>query len=382
MKKIWAALTGYVRATDKWLIFLWVGASAASVLFLYGLYTSDLASKSTVLKQVAAIAMGFVAAVVISLFDYHTLLKLWKLYMPLALLLVGLTFFIGTGTRTDEAWINIPLGPFSFSLQPSEVLKISFITTIALHLSKVHENMNAPLNVLLLCVHGGVHVLLIQLQGDSGSALVFLVIFIVMLFFAGISWKYIAAAVVLLVPLVLVVWFFIMTPDQQMRFRIVQNPELDSAYAYQQMQGKLALGVGGVQGTGIFSGRHVRVPEIYNDFIFSFIGEATGFMGCLGVIMLLTAICFKILYNSSLAADNTGRFVCVGVFAMMLAQTIMNVGMCIGVLPVIGVTLPLFSAGGTSVISLYLALGLVLSVYRHSSTGLFYNEVGAPKEVF
>jgi rod shape determining protein RodA len=149
---------------------------------------------------------------------------------------------------------------------------------------------------------------------------------------------------------------------------------MDPDFAYQQARTAAALGTGGLQGTGILNGSHVSVPEIYNDFIIAFVGESSGFMGCLGIILLLLAIAFKILFNSSVAKDAVGRNVCVGVFAMFIGQTFINLGMAIGLLPVIGVTLPLISSGGTSVISLYLGLGLVLSVYMHSNTSLFQDK--------
>lgn len=377
MKKIGGAVKAYLHKTDVWLIVFCLMASCLSILFLYGLMTSEQASSRTVLKQAGAAGIGFLAAIVVSLIDYRAIVKLWKLYVPICVILCVLPLFPGLGgvVRGDNsAWLDISLGGLSLSLQPSEFLKISFITTLALHIERVRENMNTPLNILLLCVHGALHVLLIQLQGDSGSALVFLGIFLIVIFFAGINWKYIAAAVVGIALMAPLIWNKIMTPDQQMRFRVIFNPELDEAYAYQQRQGTLALGVGGLQGTGIFSGRHVRVPEVYNDFIFTFIGEATGFMGCLGVILLLTAIMMKILYNSNIALDDTGRLICVGFFGMILSQTVINLGMCLSILPVIGVTLPLFSSGGSSVLSVYLGIGLVLSVYFHSRTGLFYDK--------
>ena len=377
MKKILAACGGYVRSLDKWLLLLWVSASGCSVLFLYGLFTSGLISDaSTVTKQAIFSALGLFVAIIVSLIDYHFILKLWKIFCPAAVVLVLLTLVFGSDARSDRAWLEFSIGSFSTSLQPSEFLKISFIATMTIHINKVKENLNNPIQLLLLGAHAMAHVALIQLQGDSGSALIFLFIFLILIFFSGISWKYIAAALAALGPALYVVWFHIMTLDQQMRFRILNNPELDAAYAYQQTQGKLALGLGGLQGTGIFAGRHVRVPEIYNDFIFTFIGEATGFMGCLGVIVLLAGIAFKILYNSSHAIDDSGRLLCVGVFAMMLSQVSINLGMCLSLTPVVGVTLPLFSAGGSSVIALYLGLGLVLSVYGHSGTGLFYTDTG------
>jgi len=371
MKKIWNGIGEYMRATDGWLLLLWLSASALSVVFLWGLYNSGLSYETKIISQLGAVAIGLVSALLISRFDYNDLLKLWKLYLPVCILLVLATFIVGTARGGDRAWLVIPVGSRSISIQPSELLKISFITTFSLHISKVEGEINSLKNMLLLCLHGGIHILLIQLQ-DSGTAMIFAIIFFVMLFCAGISWKYVLAAVAALAAATPLLWFKILTEYQKMRILIVFNPELDKDYYYQQLQSAIALGTGGIQGTGVFSGKHVAVPEVYNDFIFSFIGESSGFIGALGIFLLLIVIALKILYNSSRAKDTVGRFICIGMSAMITAQVFTNIGMCLGILPVIGVTLPLMSSGGSSVLSLYFGLGLVLSVYCHSNTALFY----------
>ena len=138
--------------------------------------------------------LGLLAALILANIDYNTLLRLWKLYVPLCLLLVLLTFTsLGVEEGGNRAWLAIRLAGRTLSIQPSEFLKISFITTFALHLSKVAEHLNEPLHVLLLCLHGGIHVLLIQLQ-DSGTAVIFFIMFLAMIFCAGLAWKYIIAA--------------------------------------------------------------------------------------------------------------------------------------------------------------------------------------------
>jgi rod shape determining protein RodA len=371
MKRVWHAIAEFWRTTDRWLLLFWLFASGISMVFLLGIHHSGMMTSSKLVSQGGAILLGLLAALILANIDYNTLLRLWKLYVPFCLFLVLLTFTsLGIEEGGNKAWLAVRMAGRSISLQPSEFLKISFITTFALHLNKVGEHLNQPLHVLLLCLHGGVHVLLIQLQ-DSGTAIIFFSIFIVMIFCAGLAWRYIVAAAAVMMAGLPILWFFIMTEGQKMRFLVLINPELDPDTIFQQVRSAAALSTGGLQGTGVFSGSHVSVPKAYNDFIFSFIGESGGFMACIGVIALLIAIAFKILHNSSAAKDNVGRLICVGVFAMLIAQTFINLGMCIGLLPVIGVTLPLFSAGGSSVLSLYCGLGLVLSVYKHSHTGLF-----------
>ena len=163
-----------------------------------------------------------------------------------------------------------------------------------------------------------------------------------------------------------------MNEDQRQRIEMIVTGNLDpSGIGYQQWHGLLSIGSGQLLGTGLFGSEHRYVPAMRNDFIFAFLGEAMGFVGCLIVILLLLGICSRILWTSHLAQDDLGRYICIGIFAMIAFQSILNIGMCLSMLPVIGVTLPFFSAGGTSAAALYLGIGVVLSVYMHSRRHLF-----------
>ena len=236
----------------------------------------------------------------------------------------------------------------------------------------MEENLNQPGVLIPVLCHAAAPVLLIMLQGDHGSAIVFLFIACGMLFSAGLAWKYILTAGGLTIAALPVIWYGLMDEDKRMRFITLFNPDLDpTGSGYQQRLGRIALGSGKLWGKGIFSGNHQYVPEMYNDFIFSFIGEALGFIGCLAVLGIISALCLRVLQVGRRAKDRLGRFICVGVFSMIAAQTVMNVGMCLSVLPVIGVTLPLFSGGGTSVVATYLGIGLAMSVSMHNSRKLF-----------
>ena len=375
MKALWrrlfVAVGGYIRATDRYLWAIALTLSGISVLLLLGLLNTGYATRTQLATQLIAACMGITAAIILSNLDYHVLAGLWKLYMPACLLLVLLTFTpLGVVRGDDQAWLSIPV--INYTIQPSEFLKLAFIFTFSLHLERVRGEVNKIPNLVKLCIHGAIPVLLIHLQGDDGSAMIFLFIFVCMLFAAGLDIKYIlwaAGAAVLVAPLV---WFFVLTEDQKERFLIFTNPASDpTGKGWQQYQGLLAIGSGGVSGTGIFSGQHVYVGEARNDFIFTFLAESLGFLGCLGLIALFMALCIKILWNSTRAEDPLGQFLCVGVFAMIAFQVIINLGMCLSVLPVIGVTLPLLSSGGTSVLTVYISLGIVLSVYHRSRINMF-----------
>ena len=220
MQKLRIAIKKYLKTVDKWLLVFCVFLSTLSVLLLYSLYQSDLAqtlrlTERTCIVQLAAMFLGLGAAVIISNIDYHFIVKLWKLYIPISVFLVVLTFFVGLQVDEsvdDKAWLRLPFG---LTFQPSELLKICFIMSFAYHLSKVRSEINKPLNVLLLCAHGAFPILLIHFQGDDGTAIVFAFIFMVMLFAAGIDWKYILAGIALLAVAVPIAWQYLLTDDQR-----------------------------------------------------------------------------------------------------------------------------------------------------------------------
>ena len=177
-------------------------------------------------------------------------------------------------------------------------------------------------------------------------------------------------------PAAWVAWTFLLDSDKRSRVLAIFNPEVAGEnVVWQQERGRIAIGSGGLWGKGIFmeSGQFQLVPEVHNDFIFSFIGEAVGFIGCMAVLGVLLFICLRILWDGLHASDDLGRFVCVGIFAMLAAQIVINVGMCLSLFPVVGVTLPFLSAGGTSQGTLYLGIGLVLSVTSASQRNLFFD---------
>ncbi|MBR5309609.1 MAG: FtsW/RodA/SpoVE family cell cycle protein [Oscillospiraceae bacterium] len=379
MKKLRELVKKYFSAVDKWLLLICISISVIGILCQYSLVNSSQAStlqisERVALVQVLASALGISAAIIVSNFDYHFMAKLWKLYMPAAIFLVILTFFVGMQvdeTIDDKAWLRLPFG---LTFQPSELLKICFILSFAYHLSRVYGQLNRPLNLLLLCAHGGFPIILIHFQGDDGTALVFAAIFLVMLFAAGLSWKYIIAAIPVIAAAVPIVWQYFLTDDQRTRFLAVYFTEYADPLGadYQQRLSRISIGLGQLQGEGLFKESYWYVPKMHNDFIFSFICQALGFVGAILVVSLLCGICFRCIYDAKIALDPLGAYICYGVFAMFFFQCIVNIGMCISVLPVIGITLPFLSAGGTSIAITYLGIGLVLSVHVHRRRNLFY----------
>ena len=370
MGKILGYIYQYFRKLDKALFAAVIILSVFSVVLLYSIVANDAAtievSSSLYRNQTVAICAGAVIALIISAADYHHLIKLWVLYAPLSIILVLLTFTsfgIEVESTGDRAWLDFGFG----TIQPSEVLKTAFITTFALHLSKVGDRINEFKHVILLCLHGAVPVVLVFLQGDDGTACVFLLIFAIMMYSAGISLKYIIPCLIAVPVGVYFLWNYFMQSYQKMRFLVLFDEDLDPlGVGYQQRMSKIALGSGQVFGKGLFDGSYIALPEVSNDFIFTYVGQTCGFIGCLVVVVLLTFVAMKILADSRIAKDLLGKYLCVGMFSIIAVHSVLNLGMVFGVMPVIGVPLPFLSQGGTSVLSLYIGIGLVMSTYSHS----------------
>ena len=373
MGKIISRIADFIRETDKVMLILCIFATSYGCLAVYSA-TRYLDTLRPLFVQVIGMLIGIVAAVIISGIDFEKFSKYWFLLAILGVVPVVLTFFIGWAPEgtDDKAWLDLGFTTF----QPSELLKICFIVTFATHLSRVKPNINKLKTLIPVCLHGAFPVLLIHFQGDDGTALVFAVMVLCMMCAAGVSLKYFILAFVALAACSPIIYFVIMNDEQRQRLVSMFDVESDIMGAtYQPYRGRMALANGGFSGQGLFKGSLTQVggvPEGQNAFIFVSIGEELGFIGCMLVLIVLVAIALRAIHIARNCTKQSGKLMCVGFFGMMLAQITVNVGMCVALLPVIGVTLPFFSAGGTSLICMYLGVGLVLSVYKHRNTRTIY----------
>ena len=378
MKRILHTVADYVRECDKVLYGLCIVAALYGGLAVLSTTYYVMGGARQLIMHLLGLTIGMIGAVVITAIDYRKIMKLWFLILIPLVALVLLTFVIGyapSGTD-DKAWLLLP---GNISVQPAEFLKIGFVISFSWHLDKVGEKINKFRHIILLCIHGAVPVLLIHEQGDDGTALVFAIMFVAMMFAAGLKARYFIIAISSVAVLAPLVYFFIMNEDQKARvFALLFPSEEDYlGVLWQQSRGRAAMANGGLFGRGLFGGPLVQtgsIPEGYNDFIFCSIGEEFGMLGCILVIALLCLICWRILKIGLSTKDKAGLVMCVGVFAMIAAQTLINIGMNLSLLPVIGITLPFFSAGGTSLLSLMLAIGLVVNVHMHKTTGLYLRD--------
>lgn len=373
MRKIISYLKTFIKETDIFLSLLCIIISVYGVLMVYSATYSSVPEGSFISRDaramVLAICVGMVAALIISAVDYEILLRLWPAVGAVCVLLMILTMLIGVGpdSRSDvKTWIA--LGNTGLFFQPSELVKLGFIITFSAHLDKVRDEIGKFLNVILLCAHGAVPVLLVAVSGDMGSALVFMIIFVVMMFMAGLPMRYFAIGAVGVACAVPLAWKFVLKQLQKDRFLALIHPEEYEDIIYQQEQGLKAISSGGFWGKGFLQGTYTQrglVPEGKNDMIFSVIGEEAGLFGCIVAMVLFILIVGRIVRNGNRAKNGAGSLICYGMAAMIGGQVIINIGMCLELLPVIGITLPFFSAGGSSNLCIHLGIGLMLSVYRY-----------------
>lgn len=324
-----------------------------------------------VIVQVGASVAGLMLAIFISRFDYENLCNVWYIFGGFAVLLVLLTFTplgLNAAGTDDTAWLGIGFGSFMFTFQPSELLKIAFVMSFAHHVSLVKDNISDIKNVILLCLHACIPIGLILLQGDDGTALVFIFMFACMMWVAGLKWQYFAAAFTAIAAAIPILWFFFLTDDKKGRILAILRPEeYVKTYGWQQEEGITLIGSGKLFGVGLLNGSNPTLFARNNDLIFTVAAEEFGFIGAVVLLALLALLIIELWHCTTRARDTLGSLICVGAMAMIGFQSIINIGMNVRLLPVIGITLPFFSAGGSSVLTLYLMIGLVLSVCYYSN---------------
>jgi len=375
-------LLNYFKKSDQilWGIILMI--TAYGLLLLRTVPTEEGRRLSYFAVQLLAAVTGYFFALLLSLIDYRQLAHFWYVVAALCLFLILLTQLKGqTVTGADgvaaKAWISLPGG---LTFQPSELVKIGFLITFGNHLFVLKEKglLTSPLHVILLAAHAMIPVMLVHLQHDDGTAIIFFCMFLFMSFGAGIQLRYFAILAGLVIIAFPIAWTSVLDVYQRKRFLIFLHPETDPlGYGLQQLRGKISIGSGGFFGKGLFEAPRVNsglVPIQQSDFVFSVAGESLGFVGCMAVIVLLALLLTRILKDAGYSTDLLGSSICMGYFGMIFSQMIFNLGMCLNLFPVMGVTLPFFSAGGSSSSCLYLGIGLVQSVviHRRSSDRLLY----------
>ena len=356
--------TGLKDRLKQFDICLLICTSVLSIMSLLLMFSiSDKEGLGLLRMQAAATVVGVGVMVFLATVDYQEVVnKLWIPFLIAEIGLLGITVLYGVAEGDNTSWLKI--GPVY--VQPSEFVKGTFIVTFSKHLDIVKHRINHPLSLLGLGAHAGVIIGMILVSGDLGVALVYCGIVALMLFCAGLSLFYFLGAGVALFVAIPYAWDFL--KDYQ-RYRIIYgfDPEGDpEGYGYQALLGRDALANGGFFGQGINGGTYYHdLFACENDFAFSTLCEKFGMLGGIVVLVCLAVVVIRVFMIARTSRKDSGAFLCIGVAAAIVVQTAENVGMCLAMLPVIGITLPFISYGGSSTLAMYLLLGMVHSVKTH-----------------
>lgn len=329
--------------------------------------------------QGIAMLLGFCMYVLMSMVDIEIVLKKWKWLVLFNVVFIGLLrtpLGVGEASTGNQAWLKFPGIPFQIG--PAEVVKITFTLLLAKQLAWLREEKR-DLKSFSSAVQVAGHTLALMgwyvvISGDMGNALTFFFIFLCMAFAAGFALRWFVLLFLGSGAGFAAAWVLDLIPDYMMdRFRVLVDHSYDSlGVGWQQTHSLMAIGSGGLFGQGYMNGTQTQstypqsLPNRWTDFVFSVCGEELGLVGCLAVIILLAAIIIRVLLVAKNAQTPFHCYVCVGMAAMLIYQTVINIGMCLFVMPTIGVTLPFFSYGGSSVVTLYMAMGVVSGIKKRS----------------
>ena len=369
MKKVWALTKRAFGNLDPTLFFCSLLLSVISIVTIIGAVHNFGYSKLRM--QIFIFIIGTILTVVVAAFDFKELVnKLWIPMIAGSVILLILTLIFGkSGSSMETAnksWLEIPFT--GIMIQPSEFVRVTFICTFAKHLFAVEDHINRPLTLLFLAGHASLVVVPILLSGDLGVALIYFAIVLIMLYCAGLHWGYFLGLIAIVVLLSPYLWEHLATYQQE-RIIVGFDPELDPlGKGWQPLLSRRAISAGGLFGNGVFGGSYYEeLTASHTDFILATICEKFGFLG--GMVVIVTYMIMIIrIFNIARAASRTdfGGLICAGIGGMLVVQVLENVGMCFALLPVVGITLPLLSCGGSSMLATFLMLGLLHNVNSHS----------------
>lgn len=326
-------------------------------------------------RQIVWIAVSIPIMLIVILINYETIAKISPvLYGLFIILLVGVLFT--ESINGASSWYTITE---SIKFQPSEFAKIFVVIFFSYMLTKIQQKdstaINRPTRLLLLLLIVAIPVLLIIKQPDYGTAIAFMISILLMLFVAGIDKKYVIASIILVVIAVPLAYKFVLPDHAKTRIDVFLNPNLDPrGSGYNVIQSKLAVGSGQLLGMGLLKGNQTQLGFLYpktTDFIFSVIGEEMGFIIAGAVIILYVVLITKAVYVSKTSKDDLGSYIAMGIAGIFLFYMIENIGMTIGLLPITGVPLPFVSYGGSSLITNFICIGLLLNISGRRQKTIF-----------
>ncbi len=383
---LFSPIKEFLKKGDIILLGLCLAASTFGLALIYSAtqYTGETRWMRFVFVQLVAILLGMIAYMLLTFVDFQLFVeKRWKLLLIfnvffILLLLTPLGEDYNSGNLN---WLVISriIPRFPMDIQPNEIVKISFILLLALQIVKIQDRELDISSIPSVIQTGGHTVFMLGLIaaicGDFGMCVIYMMIFVSMAWASGVKLRWFLLVGSGLVLTVVLLWLFFLPETRWwndyriMRFRVVFDHSLDpSGRGWQQLRSTMAIGSGKLFGQGYLKGIQTQspnseaLPARHTDFIYAVCGEELGLVGCMALLLLLASIVLRCIWVGRHASSPFNAYVCMGMAGMLLAQITFNVGMCLFILPVMGLTLPFISYGGSSIITLFAAMGIVSSV--------------------
>ncbi len=366
MKQLRNRILDIFKKGDMILLSLCAIATIFGIVMIYSV-TMDEDNTRYIIIQTGTLFAGVLIYLAMTAFDIEILAGQRTLMFLFNVLLIGALLVFGVeGDTGNLGWLQLPFLPFN--IQPAEICKITLIIILAKTMSVNQTRISSYRNVLPMTFHAiFLFVFYVAISRDMGVALIFIFIFAGMAFLGGVKgWWFVAAigAIVVLAP---TFWEHGLDEYQRDRFAALYDPSIDPLgidERWQIVKNLDTLKNGGVTGLGLFNGKLgvTDLPANHTDSIFSAIGEQLGMFGCLFVLLILLAIVARIIYIGAKSPDFMNRMICMGIATMFLFQILVNIGVCLSVVPVIGLALPFISYGGSSIITSFLAMGIVSGI--------------------
>jgi len=367
---------GYFRDLDWILIIAALGASLMGAALVWSASRADLAApgdpQSYLKRHLINLGVALVLGVIATRVNYRWLRAYTPVLYVASMLLLLVPFVPGLGVTIAgaRAWIDVPLG---LTIQPSEFAKVSVILMMAALLSERRDIEDEPSarDVILSVIVAAIPTAIILVQNDTGTVLILGAVVIAIIAIAGVPTRWLVGLIgASILGILAAIQLGLLQQYQVERLTSFINPDEDvSASSYNANQARIAIGGGGLDGYGLFQGPQTQgnfVPVNESDFIFTVVGEELGFIGSAILIALLAIVLFRAIMTAWKADDMYGRLVASGIAAWFAFQMFENIGMTLGIMPITGIPLPFVSAGGTSMMATWIAVGLLQTVRMHS----------------
>lgn len=372
MRQFTREFKSFFRKGDLILLLLCLGATAFGCVMIASA-TNYMGSTRFILVQILAAMLGVFLFMIVSSIDAEFFSEHRIALVVFNTILLGMLIPFGTDNGTgNRSWLDFPLIPID--IQPAEICKISYILIMASVMTAHQSKPSTPIAVGHMLIHlAALFGLNMLVSKDAGVSMIYLFIFIGMAFAGGVSLIWFALAGGFIVAVWPIAWNYVFSPHQKDRIMVLIDPSIDPLGIDERMhtvRSLKSLTGGGWTGQGLFDGTRTQNGELFaqhTDFIFSAIGEELGFFGCIAALILLLLIIARCIHVGNRTQDYLRKMICYGAAAALIFQVTSNVGMCIGITPVIGLTLPFISYGGSSIVTLYAMLGLVSGVHARPS---------------